>query len=113
AEPPEPPTAVPRAGESDDELAELDAAADAPPAADQAAPTDEREVVAQDAQAELAEQADSSQDQPETASGPAEPGSPIEVRAPPTIPDISGAESASGLARVGSLPPAELLSSLT
>ncbi|MEA2633928.1 MAG: hypothetical protein QOH92_695 [Chloroflexota bacterium] len=112
-EPPEPPTAVPRAGESDDELAELDVAADAPQAADQAEPTDERELVAQDAQAMLAEQASQVEDQPETTGGTAEPGSPIEVRPPPTIPDVSGAEPAAGLARIGSLPPAQLLSSLT
>jgi hypothetical protein len=113
AEPPEGPTAAPRTGESDDELAELDAAADAPPEAAQAEPTDEGELVAQDAQAELAEQGSPSENQPETAGGPAEPGAPIEVRPPPTIPDVSGAEPAAGLARVGGLPPAQLLSSLT
>jgi len=113
ASPPEAPTAVPRAGESDDELAELDTAADAPPAAAQAEPTDERELVAQDAQAELAEEASQSEDQAETTGAAAEPGAPIEDRPPPTIPDVSGAEPAAGLARVGSLPPAQLLSSLT
>jgi len=113
AEPPEGPTAAPRAGESDDELAQLDAAADAPPEAAQAEPTDERELVAQDAQAELAEQGSQSEDQPEIAGAPAEPGAPMEVRPPPTIPDVSGAEPAAGLARVGGLPPAQLLSSLT
>jgi len=113
AELPEAPTTVPRAGESDDELAELDTAADAASVAGKAEPTNERELVAQDAQAQLAEQAGASPDQPESAGGPAEPGSPIEVRAPPTMPDVSGAEPAAGLARVGSLPPAQLLSSLT
>ena len=53
ASPPEAPMAVPRAGETDDELAELDAAAEAPPVAAQAESTDERDLVAQDAQAEL------------------------------------------------------------
>src|SRR5438445_11563493 len=111
--PPEAPTAAPRTGKSDDELAELDAAADAPPEAARAEPTDERALVAQDAQAELAEQGSQVEDQPETAGAPAEPGAPIEVRPPPTIPDVSGAEPAAGLARVGGLPPAQLLSSLT
>ncbi|TMC62502.1 MAG: hypothetical protein E6J16_11300, partial [Chloroflexota bacterium] len=72
ASPPEAPTVAPRVGESDDELAELDSTAEAAPAAAQAESTDERELVAQDAQAELAE-----------------------------------------ATRVGSLPPAQLLSSLT
>jgi len=112
ASPPEAPTAVPRAGESDDELAELDTAADAPPVTAPVEPTDERELVAQDAQAELAEDASQSEDQPEAIGGAAEPGAPIEARPPPTIPDVSGAEPAAGLARVGSLPPAQLLSSL-
>ena len=113
AQPPEAPIAVPRAGESGDELAELDTAADAPPVAAQAEPTDERELVAQDSQAELAEEASQSEDQPEAIGGAAEPGAPIEARPPPTIPDVSGAEPAAGLARIGSLPPAQLLSSLT
>jgi hypothetical protein len=112
ASPPDAPMAVARAGETDDELAELDSAAEAPPAAAQAESTDERELVAQDAQAELA-QARQPEDQPEPTGGPAEAGAPIEVRPPPAIPDVSGAEPAAGLARVGSLPPAQLLSSLS
>jgi hypothetical protein len=113
ASPPEAPAVVPRTGESDDELAELDTAADVPAAAAHAEPTDERELVAQDAQAELADEAGQSVGEPETTGGPAEPGAPIEVRPAPTVPDVSGAEPATGLARVGSLPPAQLLSSLT
>ena len=113
ASPPETPTAVPRAGESDDELAALDTAADAPPAGAQPEATDERALVAEDAQAELADQAGQSQGEPETSGGPVEPGAPIEVRPPPTVPDVSGAAPAIGLARVGSLPPSQLLSSLT
>ncbi|HKC83685.1 MAG TPA: hypothetical protein VKD46_06780, partial [bacterium] len=113
APPAETPTAVPRAGQSDDELAELDTAADVPAAAAQAEPTDERELVAEDAQAELADQASQSEGEPETTGGPAEPGTPIELRPAPTAPDVSGAEPAAGLGRVGSLPPAQLLSSLT
>ena len=113
APPPEAPTAVPRAGESDDELAKLDVAADAPLAGAQAEPTDERALVAEDAQAELADQASQSEGEPEASGGPAEPGAPIEDQPPPTVPDVSGAEPATGLARVGSLPPAQLLSSLT
>jgi hypothetical protein len=109
---PETPTAVPRPGETDDELAELDTAAEVPAAA-QAEPANERELVAQDAHAELADQAGQSEVEPETSGGPAEPGSPIEVRPTPTVPDVSGAEPATGLARVGSLPPGQLLSSLT
>src|SRR6266853_2724924 len=113
ASPAETATAVPRAGESDDELAELDTAADVPAAAAQEEPTDERELVAQDAQAELAEPASQSEGERETTAGPADPGTPIELRPAPTVPDVSGAEPAAGLARVGSLPPAQLLSSLT
>src|SRR2546423_9598103 len=111
ASPPEAPTAVPRSGETDDERGELDSAAETPAAA-QAESTDERELVAQDAQAELA-QARQHEDQPEPTGGPAEAGAPIEVRPPPAIPDVSSAEPAAGLARVCSLPPAQLLSSLT
>jgi len=111
--PPEAPIAVPRTGETDDELAELDAAADAPPAPAQADPTGERELVAQDAQADLAEEATQSEGEPEASGGAAEPGTPIEARPPPTVPDISGAAPAAGLARIGSLPPGQLLSSLT
>ena len=113
APPPETPTPVPRAGESDDELAELDTAADAPPAGAQPEATDERALVAEDAQAELADQAGHSEGEPETSGGPVEPGAPIEVRPPPTVPGVSGAAPATGLARVGSLPPSQLLSSLT
>src|SRR5690349_4936532 len=44
--------------------------------------------------------------------GAAEPGTPIEEPPAPAIPDLSAADPATGLARVGSLPPAQLLSSL-
>ena len=106
--------AAPRAGETDDELAALDAAADSQPVAGQPAPEGERELVAQDAQAELADQDASISPPPpvEAQGGGAEPGTPIEERPPPVIPDVSAAEPAAGLARVGGLPPAELLSSL-
>jgi hypothetical protein len=104
--------AAPRAGETDEELAELDVAADAPPVAAHPEPAGERELVAQDAQAALAEEAGQFGDEAEASGGGAEPGNPIEVRPPPTIPDVNGAEPAAGLARVGGLPPGQLLSSL-
>ena len=44
--------------------------------------------------------------------GGAQPGTPIEDRPAPAIPDIRAAEPATGLAQVGNLPPAQLLSSL-
>ena len=98
-----------RAGESDDELAALDAAAGAPPVEGQSAPERERELVAQSAQAELADQ---HSDAPEAQGGGAEPGTPIAERPRPVTPDVSTAEPASGLARIAGLPPAQLLSSL-
>jgi hypothetical protein len=113
ASPPDASIPVPRAGESDDELAELDSAADAPAGAVQEEPTGERELVAQDAQAALAEETSQSVGQPETTGGAAEPGTPIAARPPPTVPDVSRAAPAAGLALVGSLPPGQLLSSLT
>ncbi|HEX9095426.1 MAG TPA: hypothetical protein VF990_04920, partial [Candidatus Dormibacteraeota bacterium] len=113
AEPPEAPAPGARAGESDDELAELATVAESPPVAGEAEATDERERIAQDAQAELGQQAAQTGDQPEATGGPAELGAAIEARPPPTIPDVSGAEPATGLARIGSLPPAQLLRSLT
>jgi hypothetical protein len=48
----------------------------------------------------------------EAQSEGAEPGTPIEDRPAPTIPDVSAADPANGLAQVGNLPPAALLSSL-
>ncbi|MDQ6719344.1 MAG: hypothetical protein M3003_00940, partial [Candidatus Dormibacteraeota bacterium] len=92
--------AAPRAGESDDELAALDAEAgqDAsitPP------------PVAEDRLGEA-----ESGDAPETQGGAAEQGTPIEERPAPATADVSDADPATGLARVGSLPPAQLLSSL-
>jgi hypothetical protein len=105
-------SAAPHAGETDEELAELDVAADAPPVGAQPEPAGERELVAQDAQAELAEEAGRSGSEAETSGGGTEPGNPIEVQPPPTIPDVSRVEPAAGLARVGGLPPGHLLSSL-
>src|SRR5207244_2897857 len=51
-------------------------------------------------------------DVPEAPGGGAEPGAPIAERSAAPSPDLSGADPASGLARAGSLPPAQLLSSL-
>src|SRR2546423_14663007 len=92
--PPEAPTAVPRSGETDDELADLDSAAE-PPAAAQTESTDERELVAQDAQSELA-QARQPEEQPEPTGGPAEAGAPREGRPPPANPPVRGAETPAG-----------------
>jgi hypothetical protein len=97
----------------DDELAALDAAADAPAVQAEAAAEGERELVAQDAQAELEQGANSSGgDAPEAGGGVAEPGVPIEARPQPAVPDVGAAEPAAGLARVGGLPPSKLLGSL-
>jgi phage-related protein len=104
--------AAPRAGETDDDLAALDVAADAPPAEGTAAPEGDREQVAQDAQAELADTTAASPETPPAPAGAAEPGVPIEKPADPAVPDVATAEPATGLARVGGLPPALLLSSL-
>lgn len=103
-------SAVPAAGPGDDELAALDAAADAPPVAGQHV-EDAREQVAQDAEAELADQAQSG-DAPEASGGGGEPGIPIEPQPAPVPHDVSAAEPAAGLARIAGLPPAQLLSSL-
>src|SRR5256886_7826099 len=96
---------------ADDELAALDAAAEAPSVDAESPAEGERELVAQDAQAELAEGAGpSGGDAPEA--GATEPGVPIEARPPPAVPDVGAAEPAAGLARVAGLPPAQLLGSL-
>lgn len=105
-------TAAPRAGESDEELAELDAAAAAPAVGGRQDAEHERGLVAEDAQAELAAETSQSGGEAETSGGAAEPGSPIEARPPPTVTDVAGVEPSAGLARVGGLPPAQLLSSL-
>ena len=92
----------------DDELAALDAAAEAPDN-DPVAPAEgERQQVAKDAQAELDEPGDTA----EASAGAAEPGVPIEARPPPAVPDVGAAEPAAGLARVAGLPPARLLGAL-
>ena len=92
----------------DDELAALDAAAEAPDN-DPVAPAEgERQQVAKDAQAELDEPGDTA----EASAGAAEPGIPIEARPPPAVPDVGAAEPAAGLARVAGLPPARLLGAL-
>ena len=89
--------AAPRAGESDGELAALDAEAE--PGASISPP-------------DLGE----SDANPSPAAGEggmgADPGTPIEEWPVPAIPDVSAADPAAGLARVGSLPPAQLLGSL-
>src|SRR5256886_7023959 len=96
---------------ADDELAALDAAAEAPSVDADTPAEGEREGVAQDAQAELAEGAGpSGGDVPEA--GATEPGVPIETRPPPAIPDVAAAEPAAGLARVAGPPTAQLLGSL-
>jgi hypothetical protein len=99
----------PTEGGSDDDLAALDAAADAP-AVDQHAAS-ERERVAQDAQAEIADAAAPSSES-DGAGGGAEPGTPVEARPEPGPKDVSSAEPSTALAQVGSLPPAQLLGSL-
>jgi hypothetical protein len=111
--PPEEAVADPRPGETDDKLAQLDVAADAPPAAEQPEPAGEGDLVAADAQAELADKTSQAEGQSEVSGGATEPGNPIDVRPPPAIADVSGAEPGAALASVGSLPPAQLLSSLT
>ena len=105
-------TAAPRAGETDEELAKLDAVADVPAVAGRPDAEHVRGLVAQDAQAELAEETSQSGGEAETSGGAAEPGSPIEARPPPTVTDVAGVEPSAGLARVGGLPPSQLLSSL-
>src|SRR5439155_4318370 len=101
AEAPSESTPAPRAGESDDALATLDAAADAPAVAGEPEAADTHELVASDAQAELAEaDATSGGQAQETPAGAAEPGIPIEARPRPVAPDVSTAEPSAGLARV-------------
>src|SRR6266851_8637493 len=100
ASPEEATVAEPRAGESDDELAALDAEAGQETSISPPSPG-ERGVG--DAE---------SGDSPEAEGGGTDPGTPIEERPAPAVPDVSAAEPATGLARVGSLPPAQLLSSL-
>ena len=103
---------APRPGETDDALAELDAAADAPASVGEVEPRETQDIVARDAQAELADEEASPGAEPSETPGGAEPGVPIEARPPPSIPDVSTAEPSAGLARVGGLPPAQLLGSL-
>src|SRR5437879_1925395 len=91
---------APRAGETDDELAALDAEADRTASI---SPPHRGESGVRDGQAgEL----------PESQGGGTDAGTPIEERPALPTPDVSAADPASGLARVGSLPPARLLSSL-
>jgi hypothetical protein len=112
AEPAAESTTAPRPGETDDALSELDGAADAPPIAGEAEPAETQELVARDAQADLADlQANSGDESSEPSSSP-EPGVAIEPRPPPRVPDVAAAEPAAGLARIGGLPPAQLLGSL-
>jgi hypothetical protein len=91
--------ATPRTGETDDELAALDAEADgnasiSPPALGEGRVGDGE-----------------SGDVPDALGG-VDPGAPIEERPAPVGPDVTAADPAAGLARVGSLPPGLLLSSL-
>jgi len=113
AEPPTESATKPRAGETDDALVALDAAADMIPVAGESEPGETQERVARDAQAELAEaQAPSSSEPSEAPGGAAEPGVPIEAHPPPVARDVSTAEPSAGLAAVAGLPPAQLLGSL-
>src|SRR5438876_9011256 len=100
APPSEEATVDPRAGETDDELAALDAEADTTASI---SPPTLGESSLGDGEAG---------DVPEAPGGGAEPGAPIGERSAAPSPDLSGADPASGLARAGSLPPAQLLSSL-
>src|SRR2546430_406527 len=96
---------------ADDELAALDAAAEVPSVDAESPAEGERELVAEDAQAKLAEGAGPSGGAVPEA-GATEPGVPIETPPQPAIPDVAAAEPAAGLARVAGLPPAQLLGSL-
>ncbi|TME87964.1 MAG: hypothetical protein E6I43_02855, partial [Chloroflexi bacterium] len=100
APPSEEAAVAPRAGETDDELAALDAEADStasisPPRLGESGVGDGQAGEVSDSQG-----------------GGADPGTPIEERPAPPTPDVSAVDPAEGLARVGSLPPARLLSSL-
>src|SRR5438132_928181 len=100
APPSEEAAVAPRPGETDDELAALDAEADSKAST---SPPAQGEIGVGDAEAG---------EVPEAQGAGADPGTPIEERpAAPSL-DISRADPAAGLARVGSLPPAQLLSSL-
>ena len=102
APPSEEAAVAPRAGETDDELAALAAEAD------NSGPEHPEQIP------DLAE-TDATSPPPlagEGGMGAADPGSPIEERPAEVPPDVSGVDPAAGLARVGSLPPARLLSSL-
>src|SRR5205823_3084359 len=116
AEPPQigPPEAA--GVETDEELAPLDAAAEAPGVETERSAQGERELVARDAQAEFeAGPGPSAGGAPEPDLGAAEPGVPIEARPPPAGPnvdDVDAVEPSAGLARLAGLPPARLLSSL-
>src|SRR5436305_8784518 len=100
APPSEEAAVAPHAGETDDELASLDAEADSTASTSSPALG---EIGVRDAEAG---------EVPEAQGAGADPGTPIEERpAAPSL-DVSRADPAVGLARVGSLPPAQLLSSL-
>src|SRR6266705_73376 len=100
APPSEEAAVAPRAGETDDELAALDAEADSTASI---SPPHLGDSGVSDRQAGLLS---------ESQGGGADPGTPIEERPAPPTPDVSAVDPAEGLARVGSLPPARLLSSL-
>jgi len=104
APPSEETAAAPRPGETDDELAALDADAD------QAAKAHLAEGDAISAPG--LEESDTIPPPGEGGVGASDPGAPIEERPAPPSPDISAVDPVAGLARVGSLPPAALLSSL-
>ncbi|TMF85722.1 MAG: hypothetical protein E6I07_10175, partial [Chloroflexi bacterium] len=113
AEPPQigPPEAA--GVETDEELARLDAAAEAPGVETEPSAQGERELVARDAQAEFeAGPGPPAGGAPETDLGAADPGVPIEARPPPAVPNVDAVEPSVGLARLAGLPPARLLSSL-
>jgi hypothetical protein len=109
--PPEPAASGPPPGESDDDLAALDAAADAPPEGETSA-EEERAAVATEARAEVSEPDRSAGPEPAESGGAAEPGIPIEARPAPEVPDLNGSDPAADLARVAAVPPAKLLHSL-
>src|SRR3989442_12329295 len=104
APPSEETAAAPRPGETDDELAALDADAD------QAAKAHLAEGDAISAPG--LEESDTIPPPGEGGVGASDPGAPIEERPAPPSPDISAVDPVAGLARGGSLPPAALLSSL-
>src|SRR3989454_12471762 len=100
APPSEETAAAPRPGETDDELAALDADSDSNTSI---SPTPLGEGRVGDGE---------SADVHEPQGGGADAGAPIEERPAPPSPDVSAVDPATGLARVGNLPPAALLSSL-